>query len=324
MKAIYLIALLVLLSSSVVIIESSKEFCDEFRRNGYKIDFAMSLYRLYGHREDTILFFMGNTYWKLSFIDGIDKTVTIDSVSAGTSDWLTGTNYSMAWSFRFDANEAKPLLADQDYPPCRVGALQKDFYTIDWVETSCRNLNFARWVKSTTLTSSREFTPSIMWIHLNETRVMTIFGYRNGVQQFLVNITQPYLRKIIRTSYYLEFQVNPNIMAVSQRFTNYCKQPFCRSSSSSSATAGDSLVSIVFMNDSKTIQYCFEEKPSEGLHPNCDRLDIKLLIDCSPHINQLVVITIVTLGMIVIIIYIIFLPIYDVYRKIFETYSKQL
>ncbi|XP_054165184.1 uncharacterized protein LOC128962808 [Oppia nitens] len=264
MRSIYLIALsvsMVLTIKSLAIIES-EDFCDVYAKNDYKIDFAVSLYKQYGYPQDMILLFIGKTYWKLSFIDGIiDGLVTIDSRSAGRSDWWFADEYIMVGSYITDANNNNKQQKDSDHPICYIVTLQKQWFSINWYEIFCNNMGLNRVLTKASHVIDNDIVdndwkPDLMWIIINRSNVQC-FADNNNYLCYWINTTDLSLKRLNNFSRpNWMFGLN-NIITISQQYTNYCnnnnKYNHCMKSSSN----GYYLGSIVFMNVQKTIQYCF-------------------------------------------------------------------
>ncbi|XP_054165187.1 uncharacterized protein LOC128962812 [Oppia nitens] len=259
MKVIYMIAVLMLTIASVVSNES-KDFCEEYRKNDYKIGFAMSLYKEYGYDEDMILLFIGNTYWKLS--NKRDTVVTIDTLSAGTSNWLSSDKYAMAW----------PHIHKQYYNKdnCLYGALQKDMHTIDWANTLCNDMNvITEWINSTTniTFSDNNFKPDFVWFLIDFKGYLIFANNENHI--IYISYRYIYSVEVVLNSFRennWKYDHNNSIIAISQQFIDNILQ------------------SIIFMSDNKTIQYCYVMFDSSS--PFCKPEDFKTMIDCSPQIKQ--------------------------------------
>ncbi|XP_054165171.1 uncharacterized protein LOC128962795 [Oppia nitens] len=301
-------ALLVLLSiiSSLIVIIESKKFCEQYNKNDNEIDFAFRYYIRNSinklTKEYRKYFFIGNTYWKLTYIDGKDKTVIIDDESAGQSNWLSGDKYSMAWSLRFnDIN--------------KIGALRKDMETIDWLEPVDDSLNLTT---SAQLTSSilifrNFFKPIFAWIPvpLNNNDLWLTFWDNKAITQSY-DMTYPYrpfsfivthAENVAIINGTLEKQVDKrtNLMAIMAQYShydydNYPKQGLSRGQGS-----------IVFMYVDTAIKYCYVGQPFN--ETACKPDNLKTLIDCLPTIptnNLLITIILIVIVFVLFIITIVF------------------
>ncbi|XP_054165188.1 uncharacterized protein LOC128962813 [Oppia nitens] len=291
-------ALLVSTIALVVIIES-KDFCEEYRKNDYKIGFAMSLHTDRGYPDDIILLFIGNTYWKLSIIDAsIDslriKNITIETVSAGTSNWLSSDKYYTV---------LPPIIhRDKDRDNCLYGALQKDMHTIDWANTLCVDMNVHNWINSTIITfPDNNFKPDLLWMlwRVKEFSLYMTFANNTKNIKYLVNqsIHSIEVKSSFRKNDWSNDQYinNNNIIALSHRYDHILK-------------------SIIFMNVNKTIQYCYDIDYS---FPSCSAEYIKTMIDCSPQSNRLMIIIIVIFIVIVVIAIVKLILYYRLYQPMF-------
>ncbi|XP_054165190.1 uncharacterized protein LOC128962814 [Oppia nitens] len=315
MKVIYMIVLLVLmLTITSVVTQLSKDFCEEYRKNYYKIDFSMSLYKRYGHCNDTILLFIGNTYWKLSIIDGLsDKTVTIDTVSAGATNWLFANKYSMAWSFNIDINDYddydKQKIATKYYPLCRISALQKDMHTIDWIKTSCNDMNITFGIKSSEITFSY-FKPFVVWIVYNYDRFATkMIAFADSTKHlhYLVNQSTGALSYHTSNDFYgWKWTGRQNIIAISQQYTYNCSDttdPHHNQSTINKNNCLNSMGSIVLMygDYETTIQYSYAHTNGRAIeYAYWKSAPLKTLIDCSQQTNSqsIIIITIIVISIV--------------------------
>ncbi|XP_054165186.1 uncharacterized protein LOC128962811 [Oppia nitens] len=256
-----------MLTIASVVINESKDFCDEYRKNDYKIGFAMSLYKEYGYDEDMILMFIGNTYWKVS--NKRDTLVTIDTLSAGTSNWLTSNKYAMAW----------PHIHKHYYNDnCLCGALQKDMHTIDWYITFCNDMNgIIHWFNSTTniTFSDNNFKPDYVWFTIANKGYLIFANNINHIIYFVnrfIHSIEVVLSSFRENNW--KYDHNNSIIAISQQYIDNILQ------------------SIIIMSDNKTIQYCYVMFNSSS--PDCEPENFKTIIDCSPQTNQSMISIIIT------------------------------
>ncbi|XP_054165144.1 uncharacterized protein LOC128962768 [Oppia nitens] len=274
MKAIiYLIAVLLLLVlsaiKSVVSNKSSKNFCDEYRKNGHKIDvvFRFSEDNNYDKTESNKYFFIDNNCWQLTYSDGFQKTVTMDTFNTiDKFDTFSGKIYSMAWTIRikidayFDA----------------IGALRKDLKNIDW------------WHKD----FPSNFKPTLAWTPLNITKDYPIVTFmdnnnNNDVKTRVYNFST--YDKPIDNIYGLsekqkffiegkqEIKINSvtKLMAIVRQYSRY---DFVNGKGGEMGGQG----SIVFTNDgdNSVIKYCYVGNPFN--ETACKPNNLKTLIKCSP------------------------------------------
>ncbi|XP_054165179.1 uncharacterized protein LOC128962803 [Oppia nitens] len=276
------IALLVLVLTmiSVVIIES-KKFCQEFMKNDNKIDFAFRYYinnnidKL--TKEYRKYLFIGNTYWKLTFIDGKDKTVTIDDESTGQSNWLSGYDYSMAWSQGFDRSLSQ------------IGALRKNMKSIDWVGLMDGGMNLTNPLYSidSEINFANNFQPIFAWIPIPLNRktdyLLTFWDNKAMTQTYNIthinrmsNVTDANVEELAIITGEREKQVNKltKLMTIMAQYSHYDYDSY------PNQTDMRGQGSLVFMYVDTAIKYCYVGIPFNELACKSDNL--KTLIDCSP------------------------------------------
>ncbi|XP_054165185.1 uncharacterized protein LOC128962809 [Oppia nitens] len=277
MKVIYMIVLMLTIASMVS--NESKDFCEEYRKNDYKIGFAMSLYKTYGYDEDMILLFISNTYWKVS--NKMNSVVTIDTLSAGTSNWLSSDKYAMVWpnNYNYDHKDI-----------CLYCALQKNMHTIDWAFCNDTNVNHNGIKLTTSITFPDNFKPDIVWSNINVERYLIFANNTKHIHYFVeknIFSIEVKSKTSLRENNWRDNHYN--IIAISQQYI------------------GNSLQSIIFMSDNKTIQYCyvvFDDKFPAGCQPK----DIRTMIDCNqpttPQTNQSMISIIIDVRVLAVVIFI--------------------
>ncbi|XP_054165145.1 uncharacterized protein LOC128962769 [Oppia nitens] len=291
MKAINcLIAVLLLLVLSaiisVVISEPSKNFCQEYANNGHKIDFAFRVLedKTYDKTESNKYFFIGNTYWQLTYSDGSDKTVTIDDLkNTDEFKWLTGKKYSMAWTIQ----SSKWYFV---YPEI-IGALQKDMKTIDWWEKSHIITYFLNWkyLSTSTIDFTSNFKPTLAWTPMNITKDYPIVTFmdnnnNNDVKTRVYNFSHHFhpihtmntndQQMFIEGKQEIQINSITKLMAIIRQYSQY---DFANGNGGQMGGQG----SIVFTNDgdNSSIKYCYVGNPFN--ETACKPENLKTLIDCS-------------------------------------------
>ncbi|XP_054165173.1 uncharacterized protein LOC128962797 [Oppia nitens] len=282
MNAICLIALLLLVSiiaPVVQVVVEPKDFCKEYHRNGQKIDFAYRMIEFEGK-----FFFIGNTYWKLQFIDGPDdnKTVTINNESDGESNFITGDNYSMVWC-NWYLKDAKPTIHGVNYDHCRVGGLKKNLKTIDWAVVSNVSLRLMQTSDSTNIKFEDNFKPLFAWLpesYRKQERVTTFWSNNHTIVYNFYDPNNPLkgIPSIVREDTQrcningtYERKLNIELMTIVSQYSEYDNNGVQKSINGHG--------SIVFTNENQIIRYCYVGQPFN--ETACKPSNMKTLIDCS-------------------------------------------
>ncbi|XP_054165177.1 uncharacterized protein LOC128962802 [Oppia nitens] len=283
MNAICLIALLVSIIAQVVlvVVVKSKNFCKEYHRNGQKIDFAYRMNELDGK-----FFFIGNTYWKLKYIDGSDdtKTVTINNESDGESNFITGDNYSMVWCNWFNKTD-KPTIVSANHNHCRVAGLKKNLKTIDWAFVNFDTLRLIEQTDSTNIDFEANFKPQFVWLPQpfrfrerlsafwsnSQTIVYNFYEPNNPVKGIPSIVGEDIQRLIINGT--KERKLNIELMTIVGQYSLYDNNGV------SNPNSINGQGSIVFTNENQIIRYCYVGQPFN--ETACKPSNMKKLIDCS-------------------------------------------
>ncbi|XP_054164399.1 uncharacterized protein LOC128962090 [Oppia nitens] len=270
MKIIFinLIALLVLSSLVVSNEETTKDFCTEFMTNGNQIDFALHLNENDDNNNLTTdsgkYFFIGNTYWRLTSSEGEDNStsVTIDVNSTGSSNWLSGNNYSMVWALQ-ENNETF------------IYALQKNMVSIDRMAFN-GSLNNTSGSSSSSLNTSiiipstDNFKPFMAWTPMPITYPIVIFfDNNNGLTKIYnlssdPNITISTINKTDNLKMIEQLNKVIKLMAIIGQFTSL-----------------NNSGSILFTKFGNTIKYCYLGNSYNDI-TTCNPEYLKTLIDCMP------------------------------------------
>ncbi|XP_054165175.1 uncharacterized protein LOC128962800 [Oppia nitens] len=308
MNAICLIALLVsIIAQVVLVVVESKDFCNEYKRNGHKIDFAYRMIEFEGK-----FFFIGNTYWKLQFIDGPDdnKTVTINNESDGESNFISGDNYSMVWC-NWYLKDAKPTIDGVNYDHCRVAGLKKNLKTIDWAVVSNVSLSLMQTLDSTNIKFEDNFKPLFAWLpeshrkqerlatfwSNNQTIVYNFYDPNNPVKGIPSIVDKDEQRLIINGTN--ERKLNIQLMTIVAQYSEYDNNGVQKSINGHG--------SIVFTNENQIIRYCYVGQPFN--ETACKPSNMKTLIDCSldtkPSSSKTMIMIILFIVIVVLVIFIV-------------------
>ncbi|XP_054165148.1 uncharacterized protein LOC128962771 [Oppia nitens] len=285
MKAIncLIVLLLLVLSAiiSVVISKSSKNFCEEYVKNGQKIDYAFRLFEdnKYKNTDSDKYFIIGDNCWQLTYSDGSDKTVTIDSLnSTDKFDRLSGKNYSMVWTTITRSSKLSNTMNV-------TGALRKNSNLIDW-----RLYNFA-YLYTTTIDFQPNFKPALVWSPMPITEnypIITFWDNNNNndikTQTFNFSFYLQPTDNIYETTDQQKFVINgkqeikinkvTKLMAIVRQYSQY---DYANGKDDKIGGQG----SIVFMNipDNSVIKYCYVGNPFN--ETACKPNNLKTLIKCS-------------------------------------------
>ncbi|XP_054165149.1 uncharacterized protein LOC128962772 [Oppia nitens] len=282
MRSIKLSVLLTSITSVVIINRSTKNFCEEYIKNGHKIDFGFRFFEdtNYDKTESRKYFIIGNTSWQLTYIDGSDKTVTIDSLNITDDfDWLSGKQYTMAWTTFTNKLDSRNL-------PVYCG-LQKDMKSIDWWFTYNINIVDKHFLTTSTIVFPTNFKPIIVWSPIpirdrspivtfldnNSTLVYDFSNYSHPTNTSKVNTQQMF---VIEGKRETEINKVTKLMAI---FRQYSQYDYNNGKGDEMGGQG----SIVFTNvaNNTTIKYCYVGNPYN--ETACKPENLKILIDCRSH-----------------------------------------